>query len=116
MDIPSTYTNRDVMSKVINPALAELQNYFQNLQCTVKYEHKRGKPVSGYVFTFKPEQPPKIASTDTKSRTTEQPSSSSLKPKKNYNQDKPKNQFHQFMQREITPEELEELEQKLLEH
>lgn len=61
MDIPSTYTNRDVMSKVINPILKELQNYFQNLQCTVKYEHKRGKPVSGYIFTFTPEQPPKPA-------------------------------------------------------
>ncbi len=62
MDIPSTYTNRDVMSKVINPTLEELQNYFQNLQCTVKYEHKRGKPVSGYIFTFTPEQLPKTAS------------------------------------------------------
>ena len=60
MDIPSTYTNRDVMSKVINPILKELQNYFQNLQCTVKYEHKRGKPVSGYIFTFTPEKLDKL--------------------------------------------------------
>lgn len=62
MDIPSTYTNRDVMSKVINPILKELQNYFQNLKCTVKYEHKRGKPVSGYIFTFTPEQLPEPVS------------------------------------------------------
>lgn len=60
MDIPSTYTNRDVMSKVINPILKELQNYFQNLKCTVKYEHKRGKPVSGYIFTFTPEKLDKL--------------------------------------------------------
>ena len=28
---------------------------------TVKYEHKRGRPVEGYIFTFKPEQLPKPA-------------------------------------------------------
>ncbi len=59
MDILESYTNKDVMSKVINPSLKELQNYFIDLQCTVQYAHKRGKPVEGYVFTFAPEKIPK---------------------------------------------------------
>lgn len=60
-DCPSSYTNKHVMDKIIKPSLKELREkqYFQNLQCTVKYEHKRGKPVSGYIFTFTPEQIPK---------------------------------------------------------
>lgn len=56
MGCPVAYNNKQFMQNVINPTLAELQNYFQDLQCTVKYENKRGKPVSGYIFTFKPEQ------------------------------------------------------------
>lgn len=61
MDCPKAYNNKQFMQNIINPSLRELQNYFKNLQCTVKYEHKRGKPVSGYIFTFTPEQPPKPA-------------------------------------------------------
>lgn len=59
MDIPKSYRIKDITDKIINPTLKELQNYFQDLQCTVQYEHKRGKPVSGYIFTFQPEQIPK---------------------------------------------------------
>lgn len=55
MDIPESYTNRDVMSKVINISLKELAGYFQNLKCIPKYARKRGKPVTGYIFTFVPE-------------------------------------------------------------
>ena len=99
MDIPSTYTNRDVMSKVINPALAELKNYFQNLQCTVKYEHKRGKPVSGYIFIFTPEQ-----------TFSEKTNKSSLKQRS-------KNQFNNFIQeKKMTQEDWDKLEQVLLEN
>lgn len=56
MDCPEAYNNKQFMQNVINPTLKELQNYFQDLQCTVQYAHKRGKPVSGYIFTFQPEQ------------------------------------------------------------
>ena len=112
MDIPISYTNRDVMSKVINPSLKELQTYFTDLQCTTKYARKRGKPVTGYIFTFEPEQIPKPSPIETQSTAaTSRPPS---KPQRNYNQNKPKNQFHQFHQREVTQEELDELERKLL--
>ncbi len=57
---PEAYNNKQFMQNIINPSLGELQNYFQNLQCTVKYEHKRGKPVSGYIFTFTPEKLDKL--------------------------------------------------------
>lgn len=60
MDCPASYSNKYIMDLIIKPVLKELQNYFQNLKCTVQYEHKRGKPVSGYIFTFTPEQLPKL--------------------------------------------------------
>lgn len=60
MDCPKAYNNKQFMQNIINPSLRELQNYFQNLKCTVKYEHKRGKPVSGYIFTFTPEKLDKL--------------------------------------------------------
>ena len=59
MDIPKSYRIKDITDKVINPSLKELRNYFTDLQCTVQYAHKRGKPVEGYVFTFAPEKIPK---------------------------------------------------------
>ena len=102
------------MDLIIKPVLKELKSYFVDLQCTVNYEHKRGRPVAGYTFTFKPEQSPKTAPTDAEPTATEQPSSPSLKSQRNYNPNKPKNQFRQFMQREMTQAELDELEQKLL--
>ena len=55
MDIPESYTNRDVMSKVIHTSLNELKNYFCDLQCIPQYAHKRGKPITGYLFQFTPE-------------------------------------------------------------
>jgi len=55
MDIPKSYTNRDVMSKVIITSLNDLKNCFQNLKCESQYARKRGKPVTGYIFSFTPE-------------------------------------------------------------
>ena len=56
MDVPESYTTRDVTRKVVSMALKELQNCFENLECTVKYAHKKGRPITGYIFTFKPEK------------------------------------------------------------
>ena len=58
IDCPESYSTKYVMDKVIKPSVHELQNYFSDLQCIVQYEHKRGKPVSGYIFTFEPEKIP----------------------------------------------------------
>ena len=56
MDCPA-YSTKYMMDKIIKPSLEELQPYFTDLQCTVQYAHKRGRPVEGYIFTFKPEKP-----------------------------------------------------------
>lgn len=57
IDCPESYSNKYVMDLIIKPSLEELQPYFTDLQCTVQYAHKRGRPVEGYVFMFKPEKP-----------------------------------------------------------
>ncbi len=58
MDCPKSYDNKQFMQNVINPALNELKahGFFENLECTVQYAHKKGCPVIGYTFTFKPEE------------------------------------------------------------
>lgn len=55
LDYPDTYKNKYVMDKIIKPSLKELDEYFQNLKCEPQYAHKRGRPVTGYIFTFTPE-------------------------------------------------------------
>lgn len=157
MDIPTSYRIKDITNKIINPSLKELQNYFMNLQCTIKYEQKRGKPVTGYIFTFKPEEIPKTVPEEvpvpvSKSANQRNKLSPEEKDKlvkefgkgivefyvqramgydhcynyntvrrwilqgdeRDYEERKSKNQFFQFHQREVTSEELDELERKLL--
>ncbi|MCI9079851.1 MAG: replication initiation protein [Lachnospiraceae bacterium] len=111
MDIPASYTNKDVMSKVINPSLKELQKYFIDLQCIAKYARKRGKPVEGYIFIFEPEQPLEAITSVAEKHT----------PVNKYQQAKPQykhkqNQFDQFMQRGVSQEELDGLKRELLKH
>lgn len=93
MDIPKSYENKDVMSKVINVSINELQNNFQNLKCEPKCAHKRGNPIVGYIFTFTPEI-----------RCREENHRTSVKsiPDKNY-----KNSFSNFHQRNYDYDELE---------
>lgn len=154
---PISYNNKYVMDLIIKPVLKELQNYFTDLQCTVQYAHKRGRPIEGYIFTFKPEQIPKPAPKEIPMKKAK-----SSKPRKGLTQEemdklvnefdektvedyiqrtkvykccnyvtirewiledknrdinkKPvsKNQFNNFMQREVTKEQIDELERKLL--
>ncbi len=55
MDCPDSYNNKQFMQNIINPAVKSLQNYFKELKCEPQYAHKRGRPVTGYIFTFTPE-------------------------------------------------------------
>lgn len=84
MDCPESYNNKHFMQNIINPALKNLQGYFQNLQCEPKYAHKRGNPVLGYIFTFTPEK--RISKTDLEQKPGKFPD-------KNTN---PKNSFANF--------------------
>ena len=150
MGCPEAYNNKQFMQNIINPTLNELKRYFRNLQCTVQYAHKRGKPVTGYIFTFTPEEIQKAvaeefavaeAGPSEPEKELTQPEMDKLVNEfgealvKDYierttqykccnyatirqwileDRDKKTIRKNQFMQHEVTNEELDELEHKLL--
>lgn len=98
MDCPESYNNKQFMQNIINPALKNLQNYFQELNCETKYARKRGKPVTGYIFTFAPENRSLDAD----------PRQDKIKKKSSDQDQQPKqNSFANFHQREYDYESLE---------
>lgn len=55
MDVPKTYTNRQLMQDCVNVAVDEiskLDKSFQNFKCTPNYARKRGKPLEKLLFTW----------------------------------------------------------------
>ena len=92
MSIPESYSNRDINFKIIKPAIAMLEKYFDELSVKVLYEAKRGRPVKGYEFRFTPEQ--------VHHQIQEQEEK----------QEKSQNRFHNFEQRKY---DFNELEKKL---
>lgn len=95
MDCPKSYSNKYVMDLIIKPSLQELKKYFQDLKCEPQYARKRGKPIIGYIFTFKPEN-----------RSIKE--NQSRKEKKFHDKEKKsQNSFSNFHQREYDYEELE---------
>lgn len=111
IDCPESYSNKYVMDLIIKPSLKELQNYFVNLQCTVQYARKRGRPVMGYVFTFEPEK--QVQYIDAKQESKQQNKSASrqskLKEKK-----RSTNRFCNFEQHYYSKEDMEMIERALL--
>lgn len=56
MDIPKSYRPGSIDQKILEPALEDLAPYFKQLRVERTYtKAKRGRKLSGYVFTFKPE-------------------------------------------------------------
>lgn len=55
LDVPKSYTNGEVTRRVLEPIQKELANYFLNFKYKVIKSNKRGNPVLGYEFTWKPE-------------------------------------------------------------
>lgn len=109
------YAPKDIMKKVINPAVEEIRQskVFEDLNCEVMYAKKRGRPVKGYIFHFEKEKR-KISFEDveeyTYGMTREQKAAvvsaanNMLKEKKN----KPKkNSFNDFEQRDCDYSDLE---------
>ena len=111
MDILASYTNKDVMSKVINPSLKELQDYFTNLDCTVQYANKRGKPVTGYLFTFQPEERVQPAPQPVVQQQKKPVTKKTSKPQE---KKKSTNKFCNFEQHHYSKEDMELLERALL--
>ena len=56
LDIPKTYRQGDINKKVIKPIKEELTPLFRGLSVRKKYGKRRGKPVIGYSFAWKPER------------------------------------------------------------
>lgn len=60
MDVPEAYSSKRLMEKVITPAVKEisrLDKSFINFKCEPLYAKRRGKPLTGYKFTWQAEQP-----------------------------------------------------------
>ncbi|WP_082231207.1 replication initiation protein, partial [Schleiferilactobacillus harbinensis] len=55
MDIPKSYRQNEINRTVIGPIKEELPPFFKGLSVRKKYGRGRGKPVIGYVFSWKPE-------------------------------------------------------------
>ena len=55
LDVPKSYSNGEVTRRVLEPIQKELSNYFLNFKYKVIKSNKRGNPVLGYEFTWKPE-------------------------------------------------------------
>lgn len=56
LDVPESYSNGEVTRRVLEPIQKELSNYFLNFKYKVIKSNKRGNPVLGYEFTWKPEK------------------------------------------------------------
>lgn len=55
MDMPRSYKSSEIDRAVIKPILKELSQYFIGLKVKKIKSNKRGNPVLGYEFTWKPE-------------------------------------------------------------
>lgn len=58
LDVPKSYTNRQLMQYCVNTAVAEiskLDKSFKNFKCEPIYARKRGKPLEALKFTWAPE-------------------------------------------------------------
>lgn len=56
LDVPKSYKSGSIDQKILYPALEDLAPYFMKLKLTKDYARaKRGRKLSGYTFTFKPE-------------------------------------------------------------
>ena len=107
MDVPKAYSNMRLMTKIIGPAVKEIEKLdksFNNFKCEPLYAMKRGKPLTGYKFTWEAEKTDKYVP-----RQIQEHTETISKTKKYHN-----NQFTQFDQRETSQAEIDELEQKLL--
>lgn len=55
LEIPKSYTNGEISRRVLEPIERELSNYFLGFKYKIIKSNKRGNPVTGYLFTWKPE-------------------------------------------------------------
>lgn len=56
LDTPDYYTPSHIDKNVLKPVLRELPAFFKNLKVKKVKANTRGNPVTGYIFTWKPEK------------------------------------------------------------
>lgn len=70
LGVPEKYTNMKIMERVISPAIEDIKKRdgsFSELTCTtLRDNHRRGRPLVGYLFTWKREIPKKVEVRKTK--------------------------------------------------
>ena len=55
LDTPTSYRPSEINRLILNPTLKQLSPYFKDLKIKTIKSNKRGNPVLGYEFTWKPE-------------------------------------------------------------
>lgn len=55
-EVPKSYSAGDINKRIIKPIKKELSPIFNNLKVKVLKANTRGNPVTGYLFTWKPEK------------------------------------------------------------
>ena len=126
LDAPTSYKPKDFKRFVLDVAINELKEKecFKNLQFEPKIAKRRGSPITGYTFTFEPEQIKKKVTPKEKEQIepqeqnyhswTEQ-AKAEMKKTQQVHTSKPFNhRFNQFPQREYSQEQMKEIEKKLL--
>ena len=56
LDTPTSYRPSEINRLILNPTLKQLSPYFKDLKIKTIKSNKRGNPVLGYEFTWKPEK------------------------------------------------------------
>ncbi len=54
LGLPESYTPRRIKHDIIDPAIDEIRPYFEGLTCDVTKARRKGAPVTGYEFRWKP--------------------------------------------------------------
>lgn len=55
-DVPKSYKNTHLEQKVLKPIREELPAFFKDFHIQKVYAKKRGKPLVGFIFSWKPEK------------------------------------------------------------
>lgn len=64
LSIPDSYKNSHINERIIENAKEDLAPYFENLKVKIVRNNTRGRPVIGYIFTWKPEKTGKYVNFD----------------------------------------------------
>lgn len=82
MNIPKSYSTGMITTRIVENGIRDLQPYFLNLKVKKIKSNKRGTPVIGYEFTFKPEKTEKWQEDKyTKQNIFKKPSLKTIEPK-----------------------------------